>query len=100
MLFTNLKRIASESLFNPKKPTQEQKILMDVGNSDYWVTRAMELLMETRKLSAGSTFYHENIKRAISLLILTRASFNEKDKKPTKTRKRSSRSNSGDAKAT
>ena len=67
MQYRELKRIATESVFNPQKPTLKQRIILDVGNPEYWLTKAMELLME-----AKASYDDEKIKDAITLLILVR----------------------------
>ena len=81
MLQRDLKRLANESVFNPNKPEKHIKILMDVGNPNYWVTKAIEELMRSRQLVESSTAYHECLKDAISLLLLTRTFLDEKVKK-------------------
>lgn len=67
---------------------------MDVGNPKYWTTKAVEKILESNSLSVGSVAYHNSIKEAITLLILTRAKLNEKVAKPKKTRKRTARPDS------
>jgi hypothetical protein len=59
---------------------------MDVGNPQYWTTRVLELIKKAHGLNEGSTAYNLLIKQATSLLILTRACIDEKNKKPKKTR--------------
>ena len=90
--------MANESLFNPSKPDQTQKIIMDVGNPKYWVTRAIEKILETNSFTEGSIAYHNSLKEAVTLLILTRAKLNEKAKKQPKAGKRVARPDSSDAK--
>lgn len=72
MLQRDLKKMAAESLFNPNKPQLTDKVLLQVGNPGYWTTKAVELIMATNSLSAGSTAYHNNLREAIKLLLITR----------------------------
>lgn len=72
---------------------------MDVGNPKYWLRRAIEHIMEADNVVEGSVAYHNLIKESVTLLLLTRASANEKNQSKSKARKRPARSDSTDAKA-
>ena len=72
MLQRDLKKMAADSLFNPNKADVTDKVLLNVGNPVYWVTKAVELLMATNNLSQGSVAYHNNLREAIKLLLITR----------------------------
>ncbi len=85
MLLRNLKKIASECCFNPKKPSKSEKITLDVGNPTYWTVRAMEHIQMAQSLSEGSEFYNKCIQEATSLLILTRAYIDDRVKESKKT---------------
>lgn len=78
MLTRDIKKVLNESCFNPKK---ELKILQDVGNPDYWITKATEELLQIKSLNLkpGSKLYHAKIKESIKLLALTRAYLNEQE---------------------
>ncbi len=69
MTYNQLRKILNESLINPNKPGP-MKVLVEINNPDYWVTRTVELLSDPTD---------ENLKKAITLLALTRA-YNEGDK--------------------
>lgn len=98
MLLRDLKKIANESLFNPKKPSPHFKIIIDVGNPHYLATRAIEKIMESEQAVSGSERYHKLLKEAISLLILARATTDEKDTKNKKARNNTARKDNKDAK--
>ncbi len=80
MLQNDLRKMAGESLFNPRETTLENKILLQVGNPGYWTTKAVELIMATNNLSVGSVAYHNNLKEAIKLLLITRVSVTTESK--------------------
>lgn len=87
MLYRDLKKTANESLFNPSKPDTKQRILLDVGNPEYYMTKALEIISEAKCLVNGSAGFNALLKEAITLLILARTQANEKKtKKPAKTR--------------
>ena len=87
MLQSDLRKMAGESLFNPRNTTLENKILLQVGNPGYWTTKAVELIMATNTLSVGSVAYQNSLKEAIKLLLITRVeTSNGKLTKPKKTR--------------
>jgi hypothetical protein len=69
MLYRELKKVANESIINPKKCSPAWKIVLDINNPDYWKTKAMELI----KISTTD----ESLREAITLLILTRTKLNE-----------------------
>lgn len=94
MLLRDLKQVANDCIFNPRKPSKDERILMDVGNPTYWTVKVMELIRRAQELAEGSTAYNRCIREATTLLILTRAHINETTKKDTKTRKRTSGSDS------
>jgi len=77
MLQRDLKTIASESIFNPNKPDVAEKILLDVGNVQYYVTKAQEHIHYADKKIFGTDDWHEELKQAIKLLILARAAERE-----------------------
>jgi len=93
MLLRDLKKVASESVFNPNKPDKGERILLDVGNPSYWITKATEKIMEAKTYAEGSAAYHVALTEATKLLILARAYMNDKAKKPKETRNRSTRKN-------
>ena len=74
MLQKDLKQIANESIFNPNKPSQSEKILLELGDTRYWLTKAQEHLAYARDKTVGSEGWHTELKQAIKLLILARAS--------------------------
>ena len=76
MLQRDLKAIANESIFNPNKPTVQQQVLMDVGNKDYYVIKAVEEITLAQK-QGSKIVWHERIRHAIELLILARTKENE-----------------------
>ena len=100
MLLRDLKKLANESVFNPNKPNRSEKILLDVGNPSYWITKAAEKIMEAGHYTDGSTSYHQCLSEAVKLLVLTRAYVDDQAKKPKETRKRSARQNSKNAQNT
>jgi hypothetical protein len=71
MLQRDLKKIANESIFNPNKPDKLMQIVLDVGNPDYWVTKAIEYLRCAQ--SETGEEWHDSLRYAITLLILARA---------------------------
>ena len=77
MLQRDLKRIANESVFNPRKPEVKMKITMDAGNPDYWVTKAIEYLMDSKNTTLGSEQWHTQLRDAITLILLARAKANK-----------------------
>lgn len=95
MLFRDLKRIASECCFNPKRPNKEQQILLDVGNPSYWTVKAMENLRKLQEFSEGSVAYNACLQQATMLLVLTRGYLDDKIKESKETRKRPTRKNKG-----
>jgi len=66
-----LRRTLSESHFNPNAKGLFQ-IIVDIGNPNYWETRAIELIREAQGNKPGSKLYHELLRDAISLLALAR----------------------------
>lgn len=85
MLQRDLKKIANESVFNPKNTSMSNQVLLQVGNPLYWTTKAVELIMATNALRIGSTAYNNNLKEAIKLLLITRVETNEiKESKETR----------------
>lgn len=99
MLLRDLKKAANESLFNPNKPSKDERILMDIGNPAYWTIKAVELIKQSEHVVEGSVAYNTCIKQAIKLLILTRAHIDDQVKraavkKQKKTRKPTSGQNS------
>ena len=86
MLQRDLKKVANESIFNPKNPPNEIKFIFEAGNPEYWIIRATELLLERRTLPQCEPLRDELLKDAITLLILTRTHLNAEDKKSDKTR--------------
>lgn len=99
MLLKDLKKVAYDCCFNPNKPTKEEKIVMEVGNPRYWITKVIETLKKIEGISEDSSAFNISVNESIKLLILTRAYCNEKNKKPEKTRKRPSRPDSENVKA-
>ena len=89
MLLRDLKRVANDCCFNPKKPNKSQKITLDVGNPAYWTIKAQELIRQAQELAERSTAYNKCLEEATSLLILTRAYLDEQaaNTKSKKTRK-------------
>jgi len=77
MLLRDLKKVLNESLFNPNKPELKQKIWMEVGESSYWMTKAVELILESKNNFPPKD---DLLKEAITLLAYTRAHLNEKNK--------------------
>lgn len=70
---TQIRKILSQSAFNPRKPGP-MKVIADVGDPNYYRQRALELITHDGK---------QNIKQAIGLLALyiaTGVLDNEKDK--------------------
>lgn len=74
--------ILRESLINIQDPGP-LKTLIEIGNADYYEVRALEAIEAARRLAkeasgtiAGHTIlidqYHENLKQAVSLLMLAR----------------------------
>lgn len=81
MQYRDLKKTLNESCVNPKKATGTVKVILDVNDKKYWITRAKELLAETE---VPGTNVDANLKLAITLLALARVKYNEasvKDKK-------------------
>ena len=72
MLQRNLKQIANESIFNPNKPTMSEKIILEVGDTKYWLIKAQEHLAYAKDKTIGSEGWHAELKQAIKLLILAR----------------------------
>ena len=73
MLQRDLRKIANESIFNPKKPEEKaDEILMELGDTNYWVTKAREHLIHASSITTGSKGWHDELKQAIKLLILAR----------------------------
>lgn len=72
MLQRELKKVANESIFNPNKPETADRILLDVGDSKYWLTRASEHLAYAKDVTPGSEGWHNELRQAIKLLILAR----------------------------
>lgn len=101
MLLRDLKKVASDCCFNPRKPTKSERIVLDVGNPTYWTVKAIELLRQMQELAEGSAAYKNCLREATSLLILTRAYVNEQTetKKPKKTRNNPSGKDSESSKA-
>lgn len=73
MLQRDLKKVANESVFNPNKPETADRILFEIGDSKYWLTRASEHLAYAKNITPGSDGWHNELKQAIKLLILARA---------------------------
>lgn len=92
MLLRDLKRVASDCCFNPKKPDKGQRIILDVGNPTYWTVKAMENIRKLQDLAEGSTAYKACLQEATSLLLLTRAFIDEQAEK-TKKPKQKTRNN-------
>lgn len=84
MLQRDLKKIANESVFNPNKPSINQRIVLDVGDTQYYMTKAMERVAFAKTSRIGGTLWHAELKQAIELLILARGIENEKSKEKTK----------------
>lgn len=80
MLLRELKKVASDCCFNPKKPSKMEKVVLDVGNPAYWSIKAMENIRHLQDLSEGSVAYNFCLREATTLLILTRAYLDEKSK--------------------
>jgi hypothetical protein len=74
MLQKDLKKIANESVFNPNKPTPAEKILLDLGDRNYWVVKASEHIAYSKQITIGSDSWHNELCQAIKLLILARTS--------------------------
>ena len=74
MLQKHLKQIANESIFNPNKPDAAEKILLHLGDTRYWIVKAQEHLAYAKDKTPGSEGWHTELKQAIKLLILARAS--------------------------
>ena len=66
-----IRKILSECVFNPREPGP-LKVIADVGNEDYYITRATELLKRAETDQAKV-----NIRSAISLLALALAKFDQ-----------------------
>ena len=95
MLLRDLRKVASECCFDPKKATRSQKIMVEVGNPTYWTTKAAESIFTAQGLALGSDAYSKCVRDAITLLILSEAHIQDaKDKKPKKTRKHTPRQDS------
>lgn len=85
MLQRELKKIANESLFNPNRPNKVQEILLDVGNPVYFATKALEYIKHALSYEIGSKYWHDELKDAITVLILARVCSNgEKEKVDTR----------------
>lgn len=69
---TNIAAILRESVFSPRDDLF-MNIISDVGNTDYYITRAIEEL-RTSRYTVGSEEISKKVKRAISLLALARLS--------------------------
>ncbi len=77
MNITLLKKIAKESIFNPnsKDLTYSKKILLDINNPYYWRIKAIECIKECEFNTQAVT--DQNLRDAITLLILARAHYAE-----------------------
>lgn len=78
MLLRDLKKIANKCCINPRKPTSTQRVVMGVGNPQYWTVKAVELLTEAQFYTLTSKKYIELLEEATELLILTQAHIDEK----------------------
>ena len=72
MLQRELKKIANESIFNPNKPNNVEKILLDLGDTNYWIIKAIEHIAYSKNMVVGSNGWHQELRQAIKLLILAR----------------------------
>jgi len=84
MLYRDLKKIANECCINPKKLHATDKITFDVGNTSYWITKAIELLTNT-SIDSFYLFKRSNLIQAIKLLIYTIGVLDEEHKKSKET---------------
>ena len=77
MKYSDLRKLAYQSVVNPRKAKGLIKVLVDVNKSEYWVTRAKELLTEAETFSSNTKRYDENLQLAVTLLLLARCKNNE-----------------------
>lgn len=66
---TDVRKMMRELSYDPRKPGH-LKPIVDAGNSDYYITRSAEMLLEARSLPNGAGRRKQNIENAITLLSL------------------------------
>lgn len=66
-----LKRLLNESSFNPRETTGPIKVILDSGNVNYYMSRAIEFIMQAQLEKNGEN-YHSCLRKAISLLAMAR----------------------------
>lgn len=95
MLLRELRKVANNCCFNPKEATVEQRLLLDVGNPDYWITRAKEEILRSEAHNTGTVRHDECLDKAITLLILARTESYAKTEKRRKARIKTSKADTG-----
>ena len=71
MRSTELRKVLNQSLINPQKPGPF-RVVIDVGNPQYWRTKALELIAEANNAYTSSDEADQYIQEAITLLALSR----------------------------
>ncbi len=73
--YTDIKNFLKLCIFNPRK-SGPLTIIADIGNPNYYETRAIELIKEAQilemRLGSNLPYYDESIIKAIQLLALAR----------------------------
>ena len=101
MLLRDLKRVANKCCFNPNKCSTNQRVTLDVGNPQYWATKAMECIVLAKDCSLRSVKGRDYLQQATELLILAQAyDADEKAKKTKKARDNTTKQHNKDVKGT